>query len=531
MATAPGWAADFIIGPTPLAGSNGLRFGADGALYVAQANSGRIGRIDLADSRVDVLSTSGGDMIGPDDLAFDSRGNLFITEVMGARVRMRRPNGSLSIIAGDTPAANGITVDRDRIFMSEFNPEGRILELSAEGAAPRTIASGLMMPNALQLGPDDMLYFPLVPLGEIWRVALDGTQLERVSGGLVMPTAAKFDPDGRLWAVEAATGGIHRIDITNGSHVETLRVAPGVDNFVFRADGTMFVSHFTDGEIVEIGRDGTIREIIGAGMLGPFGIAATADGHIVAADGGSIANIAPDGTIRRLSIMVQPGAPGYARGIAVSSDGSLLITNSAGQLARFRPGTDSEFLVNDLQEAIGVTSDGHGGAYLCEAGAGRVLAVDADGRVSVLADHLDRPTGIHRLGDGSLIVSEAGAGRLLHLNGGGTSTLLDGLAAPHGVAATAAGVFVLDYDTAGLHFLPAGGGAAQVIATNLPVGHSLGGRPEGLPGIAGILPGPILPFGGLCALPDGSLAIGADAVGAIIRLTRTQGRVVDDPRP
>ena len=226
---------------------------------------GQIGRIDLRDGGASVVSTSGGDLIGPDDLAFDSHGNLFITEVMGSRVRMRRPNGVLQTLVEDSPCANGITIHDDRIFMSEFTPGGRTMELSPDGAAPRVIASNQMMPNALQLGPDGLLYFPLVPLGEIWRVALDGKQLERVTGGLVMPTAVKFDPAGRLWAVEAATGAVRRIDLTNGAHVETVQVAAGADNFVFRADGTMFVSHFADGEIVEVSPGGSVREVVPAG--------------------------------------------------------------------------------------------------------------------------------------------------------------------------------------------------------------------------------------------------------------------------
>ena len=59
-------------------------------------------------------------VVAPDDLAFDSRGNLYITEVMSERVCARSPNGDLRIIADNVPAANGITQWHDRQLCCEF---------------------------------------------------------------------------------------------------------------------------------------------------------------------------------------------------------------------------------------------------------------------------------------------------------------------------------------------------------------------------------------------------------------------------
>lgn len=166
-----------------------------------------------------------------------------------------------------------------------------------------------------------------------------------------------------------------------------------------------------------------------------------------------------------------------------------------------------------------VASDDRDGAYVCEAGTGKVLAISGQGETVTLARGLSRPTDVHRLDEGSLIVSEAGAGRVVHLRDGHSTTLIDGLAGPHGVTSTASGLFVLDYAAATLHLLPVDGSDAPLVASNLPVGHSCGGGPEGLPGVGAILPGPILPFGGLAALPDGSVALSADSVGGILKLS------------
>ena len=521
IVVAPGWALDTLVAPTPLAGANGLRIGPDGALYVAQSHAGQVGRIDLGSGSVNPVAMSSGGLIGPDDLAFDSRGNMFVTEVMGNRVSARRPNGRMEVIAGDTPAANGITVHADRIIMSEFHPAGRILELRADGGPSRVIAAGLMMPNALQVGPDGLLYFPLVPLGEIWRVALDGSALERVFAGLAFPTAVKFDHHGTLWVTEAATGVVSSIDPATGRQANIRQLAPGIDNLAFTGDGRMIVSYFTDGLIAEVASDGSIRPIVGAGLLGPFGLTVDAEDRLVVADGASIATVDRHGALGRSLMMIEATSPGYAQGISAASDGSLLVTNTAGQVMLCDVEKGARPLAEGFDQLIGVTGDGAGGAIVCEAGAGRVLAIDGSGGLSTLASALDRPTGIVRHAQGGIIVAESGKGRVVHVDNGAISVVLDGLGEPHGLASTAAGLFVLDYATGALHLVPADKSAPIIVASGLPVGSRTGRAWRSLPGIGGMIPGPILRFADLASFADGSVAVGCDATGAVVVLRPT----------
>lgn len=511
------WSVAPLVAPTPLAGANGMRFGADGALYVAQASGCRIGRIAPIGDAIETVAMHGGEIVGPDDIAFDSHGNMFITEVMNDRVSVRRPNGRLAVIAGDTPAANGITVHDDRIFMSEFNPAGRILELDPAGGVARTIATDLVMPNALQRGPDGMLYFPQVALGEIWRVAIESGVPERVFGGLAMPTAVKFDATGRLWACDAATGAIVCIDPVTGLRLATHHLAAGLDNLVFAPDGRMLVSYFTDGAILALLPDGSTRTVVAAGLVGPYGLAVDGAGRLIVADGASIAAVERDGTLSHVSNMVQPGSPGHVRGMAVEASGALLTTNTAGDVVRVG-GEATRVLAGGFDQLMGVVSDGAGSAIACEAGTGRVVAIDAGGLVRVLATGLDRPSGIHRAADG-VLVAESGAGRVLHIGGDRhRSVVMDGLVEPHGITTTGDGIFVLDAGTGTLHLLPVNGQPSAVIAADLPVAPP--GARRSLPGIGAILPGPILRFADLAAFADGSVAVGADGVGAILRVRR-----------
>lgn len=513
---APGGAVETLVPPAALAGANGMRWGPDGALYVAQAFGSQVSAVDVASGQARVVSGADGPIVAPDDLAFDSHGNLFVTEVMSARVSAIRPDGAVDVIAADVPVANGVTVHADRIFMSEFHPDGRIWELFADGSAPRLIAGGLMMPNALCLGPDGMLYFPLVPLGEVWRVALDGGVPERVIGGLDIPTAVKFDVHGRLFAVESGSGAVSLIDAGQGTKAEFARVAYGIDNFAFAPDGRMFVSHFTDGEVVEIAPDGGQRVAVTGGMTGPFGMAAGPGSSLMVADGMSLARVDGAGAVARPAMLLQHGFPGYVRGVAVEDGGSFVVTNSAGQCARYRPGGEAEILLDGLDRAMGVTVTGHGEIVLCEAGAGRVIAIRADGQARTLATGLDRPTGLAEAPGGGFFVSEAGAGRVLHMTGDGAATVMSGLIEPHGVAVSAGRVVALDRGDGALHRAGGKDGATEVLASGLPCGTHGELRPNILPGIKDLMPGPLLPFADIAALPDGRIAVGGDAQGSIV---------------
>src|SRR5882724_8887622 len=107
---ADGWRLERLTAPSRLFGANGLRNGPDGRIYVAQVTGSQISALDLGTGRLDTVSAKGGDIIAPDDVAFDPSGNLYATEVMDGRVSVREPGGGTRVLRDDLPCANGITV-------------------------------------------------------------------------------------------------------------------------------------------------------------------------------------------------------------------------------------------------------------------------------------------------------------------------------------------------------------------------------------------------------------------------------------
>jgi sugar lactone lactonase YvrE len=516
---APGWRLRALTPPSVLFGANGMRVGPDGRLYVAQAFGSQVSAVDITTGAVATISPIGGAIVAPDDLAFDSRGALYVTEVMSERVCAREPNGQTRIIADQVPGANGITAWRDRLFMDECRPGGRLFELFPDGRAPRQLADNLPLPNALSVGPDGKIYFPAIGANEIWRIPLDGGRPERFAGDLAVPTAVKFDSKGFLLSTQGRSGEILRIDLQSGDKRVVAKVRPGLDNLALTPDDRLFVSHFVDGGVAEIMANGAERLLVPAGFLGPMGLACGPDGTIYAADGISMAAVSSDGAARRVGMLFDGHFPGFVRGLAAGADGNLVVTTSAGDVTVYHPEThEMAVLATGLNELYGLAVAPDGDVVACEGGDGRVLEVSG-GAIGVLARGLARPTGVAIGAGGEVYVSESGNGRVVQINGG-VATVIDGLVEPHGLAIAGEELLALDVGAHALIGVSLRTKQRSTIATNLPVGAPPGVVPKLLLGIDGLLPGPLRPFAGMTVGVDGTIFIAADGDGSILALSR-----------
>ena len=517
---AAGWQISRLSPPSGLYGANGMQFGPDGKLYVVQAFGSQVSALDTTTGACQTVSPVGGPIVAPDDLAFDSRGVMYVTEVMSARVSARTPDGQTRVIADNVPGANGITCYHDRLFMDECRPGGRLFELYPDGRAPRLLADNLALPNALAVGPDEQIYFPLIAAGEIWRVPLAGGTPRCVVTGLAVPTAVKFDRNGLLTTTQAGNGEVVKINVQNTAKTVVGRSRPGIDNFAIDTNNRLFISHFVDGGVAEILSDGQERVLVAAGFLGPWGIALASDGTLYAGDGGSLAAAAADGQWRRPSRLLEEGFPGFVRGLASGPGGNLYLTTSAGSVASYHPGTRAtQTFATGLNELLGIARAPDGSCIVAEAGAGRLLRITAKGEISVLASGLGRPAGVVVADNGTCCVSEESTGRVVQVNGGAT-TVLDGLQKPQGLALAGGQLFVLDVGSKELIAVSLATKQRQTLATDLPVGAPPGITPKPLMGVPDLLPGPLSAFAGLTVGGNGAIYLAGDGEGSVLMLRK-----------
>ncbi|KZS60266.1 SMP-30/gluconolactonase/LRE family protein [Mycobacterium ostraviense] len=510
---AEGWSLTRLTAPSRLYGANGLRTGPDGRVYIAQVTGSQISALDVATGHLDIIGPKGGDIVAPDDIAFDSDGNLYATEVMDGRVSLRDKAGRTRVLRDDVPSANGITFHRGRLFVGECREAGRLLELDLNGGEPRVLLENAPLPNAMEVGPDGLLYFPVMGANEIWRIDPDGGVPECVAGELGVPDAVKFDPDGNLVSTQVHTGQVLRIDPRSGDRTVLATLKPGLDNLTFAGE-RLLVSNFT-GAITEICGDGTTSAVLDGGLNWPLDLAVGANGNLYIADGTYFYLLSGDGTLRTVGMLFTPGYPGFLRGVTAVGPREFVITTSNGEVARYRPADgESDVMASGFDQLYGVAVAPSGTVVVAELGTGRVLSI-GDDRVEVLASGLSEPVGVAIAADGTCLVSEAGAGRVLGI--GGTGTLLDGLQRPQGILALDRHVYVVDAGARELVRFDLDGGARHTIASDLPVGAPPGVIPKPLRGMPPFS-GPQGPFAGIAAGPDGTLYVSADADGSVLAL-------------
>ena len=381
---ASGWRLDVVTPPSRLGGSNGMTIGPDGRLYVTQVFFSQITAIDVETGVHDVFSPLGSGISGPDDAIFGADGTCFATEPMYGRVTARQPDGAYRVVAADLPAANGCTMDhaRQRLFIDEFRPGGRLLEVDPNGAGPpRILLEDLDGPNAPAMGPDGKLYFPQVFANQVWSYDLETGEARLAVDDLARPTAVKFDSRGRLVTSEAAGGRITAIDLATGAREVLADVPLGIDNVSVGADDRIFVSHYVDGRVAEE-TAGRQRVLSAPGLLGPHGLAVDADGLLLFADGLSVGEVLDGEHHRRIRLLVD--LPTLALGVVPFGDG-LAVIGAAGEVLRYgRAGGEPTVLAEGLVDptTVRVVDDR---LLVAERSAGRISAVDRDGRVSPVA--------------------------------------------------------------------------------------------------------------------------------------------------
>ncbi|MDI6099419.1 hypothetical protein QLQ12_12525 [Actinoplanes sp. NEAU-A12] len=483
-----------LINPTPLRGSNGIAFGPDGRLHVAEYLPGRISAVDVTTGDVEVVVAPDGPIASPDDLAFDADGAMYVTDLAPGRVWRRTPAGGFDLVADGIRNPNGVACVGNRVFVNEMVPGGRLLEVGA--GEPVVLAEGLMMGNAMQAGPDGLLYYPHMFPGEVYRISPDGGTPELVAGDVPQTVAVRFDRDGVLIVLSLDEAGtIWRIDGDRRTTVTT--GIAGLDNAAFDARNRMFVSSFSAGGITEVLPDGGLRDVVPRGLAGPYGLAVDAAGALHVADH------------YRLDGVFLPFAHALAAG-----DGALHFTSQYGQAVTFDPGSRStRTRAEDLDQPQGIAVRADGALVIAEAGTGRVLAVGPGGTTDVLAEGLGRPVDVALDAGGRCYVSDEQHGTVYRLDSGKPVALAEGLDTPQGLVVADGRPIVVE---AGRRRLVEVGPPLRVLAADLPIAAPRHARPALF---AQSMPGVPRQFTALAAGPDGSLYLAGTADGSVMRLS------------
>ncbi|WP_456241036.1 hypothetical protein [Actinopolyspora lacussalsi] len=499
--------------PSGLRGANGIAFGPDGLLYVAQFLTGRISAVDIDSGEVELVVPPDGPLRTPDDIAFGADGTMYIADVAPGRVWQRSPNGEFALVTDAVVAPNGITCLGDRLFVNEMRSGGRLFELFPDSGSPVLLTEGLAYGNAMRFGPDGRLYYPHMMTDEVLRISPEGGEPELVVSGVPIPVAVRFDRAGELFVLSCdAAGTITHVDPETGGTSSTVTGVPGLDNAAFDAANRMFVSSFVRGSITELGERGRTRTVLPPGLNGPFGVTVDPAGRIYAADHFGLSSVSESDGIDQVAV-VGGTLPGLPRNVVATGD-VLQLVDISGGLHVYDPVRGvSRGRAAGLGELAGIAADSNGRVVLAAPERGQVLAVDETDSVTVLLEGLQHPVGVTLDHHGRCYVSDDRLGRVLRLDEEPV-VVLDGLGTPQGIAVSGDELFVVEVEHRWLRRFDPATGTSTVAFRELAVetlpgvnGTGSNGEPDGS--------GRPSSFVDLAVAGDSSLLLAANAEGSV----------------
>ncbi len=150
-------------------------------------------------------STFASGLDGPEGLAFDSAGNLFVTSFLG-NIYKFTPSGARTTFASGLNDAMGLAFDgAGNLFVADEG-SGNIYKFKPN-AGRSTFASGLSSPRSLTFDIMGNLYVADVTGGSIYKFDPNGVR-STFASGLSYPYALAFDSAGNLFVTDWGNPGV-----------------------------------------------------------------------------------------------------------------------------------------------------------------------------------------------------------------------------------------------------------------------------------------------------------------------------------
>ncbi|MEJ2406786.1 MAG: SMP-30/gluconolactonase/LRE family protein, partial [Candidatus Thiodiazotropha sp.] len=481
---------DTLVEGAALPSTNGIYFNARDELFVTSVVGRSITQIHpLTGQIISILGPEQG-VETPDDLVFDSLGNLYWTAFLTGEIGCLTPMGEKSTIANLGPGVNAITLSTDerKLYVSRIFLADEVWEIDLSGIEPpRLLAQDLGGFNGMDIGPDGKLYGPLWYHGQIASIDTDTGAVEIVADSLSTPSAVKFSHAGELFVVDPAIGWALRIDTDSGEREFVADVGVGADNLAFDSQDRLYVTNTQDSAVrivsgtsyrsdlkhdyaehlsIETWRgaeyhqhdfDATTRRVVKitrGGLSTSSGIALHNSGDrdsLFVADIYSLRNYSPrSGHPRFIAHCIVGGITGLNTPFSLSSHGShLVVTSWFGNLVQIWSPELQEVVDEYRDFAVPLNAISYGdGLAVAELGSGCVMQ-QPSGRSdrSSLACGFKVPAGLAQL-NGTLFVSDWATGSVWQIGHDYKSLeppllISSGLLQPEGMALTEEGTLLV----------------------------------------------------------------------------------------
>lgn len=318
-----------------------------GNLWVVDAKTGELSKVELANGRKTVLKT-----LKPalDNLAISPEGTIYVSNMADNSIHAFNPaTDELRMLTGGKLAIpGGMKVDGDDLWVADVFTFRKVNTRTGDVQdILRNYSSDLAYPFAVGVSPT---HFALASwfTGTVQLVARSTLKISATIHGLSAPLDAIPMPDGSVIYAELATGNITQ---ASGENLMNKRViAQGLAapmQMVLGNDGALYVTEAA-GKLIRVNMADGSKSTVAEGLALPEGLAQTPWGSFIVAESaaGRLVEIDPDNGSRRtvaenlpIGLTGGPDLPTYVvTGVAVGGDGTIYVTADQNNgLYRIRP--------------------------------------------------------------------------------------------------------------------------------------------------------------------------------------------------
>jgi len=439
----------------------GIDFGPDGMIYGTSIHAQAVYRIDPVSGLVSIAiaapyGESDDVAVGP--IGSPVEGVLAWTAQRTGEIRIQRPGGMPEVMMRNTPRVNPIAFTPDgRLFTAQVGAgENSIWELDLIGNnPPRLVAKNQGAVNGFGFGRDGRLYAPHFGTDQLFAIDVEEGTFRVIAEGVGSSAAAKVDANGDVWSVDYKTGDVWLTEIETSKSRIITSFPPPLDNLTIGKDGIIYLANLAVSGIIgfepETGESwdvtvGSFTVPLGMTMTmfegkeailvaDPFGYrfvdpengvitrqpemwSSGASSSVAANDQYIVTTYTDSKRIKKIDretgrVLVNSTALSTPRGIVMTSDGEVIIADSAGNRLVRLVGANVEEVASGLNEPVDILLETESTVLVTEVESGTISRVSLlSGSREELISGLHDPRGLARLPDGRVVVVEPGLGML-----------------------------------------------------------------------------------------------------------------------
>ncbi len=319
VVTAPAFSATL----TGLNGPNAMAFDSSGNLFVANGNGNTVSKFAPGAATPSAVLTG---LSIPEALAFDGSGNLYVVNLGNGTVSKfvpgaTTPSATLTGLTG-LNGSIGIAIDASGdLFVASYD-NGTISEFVPGATTPSTTLTGLSQPAALAFDTHGNLYVANAAANTVSVFTPGATTPSNTLTGLNRPYSLALDAGGTLYVANVSGNTVS--EFTAGATTPTATIT-GLNQpiaLALDAGGNLYVANYSGGTVSQFAPGAATPSATVAGLTGPFALAFDGGGNLYV---GYLVNAGGASTVGRF-------APAYTinDGNSGGNYAVNLVTNTTG---------------------------------------------------------------------------------------------------------------------------------------------------------------------------------------------------------